>query len=648
MVDHTATAPARPRIARCQTAALVLALVAATLVAYAPAITAGYIWDDDVHVTNNPTLHDASGLGRIWFDLGAVPQYYPLVHTTFWVEHRLWGLQPAGYHIVNVLLHCASALLLWIALRRLGLAQVTAWLAAAVFALHPVHVESVAWITERKNVLSLVFYLAALLAYLQFDGTRAAESESRHAWRWYGLSLTLFAGALLSKTVTCSLPAAILVLIWWKRGRLRLADIGPTLPMFALGLAFAGLTAWMEREVVGAKGSEWDYSLIERILIAGRAVWFYAWSLVWPVNLAFVYPRWTIDAQALWQWLFPIAAAALLLALWAARHRLGRGPLAAALLFGGTLVPALGFFDVYPFRFSLVADHFQYHASIAAIVLAVAAIDGMQRRIALTPRPAIIAIWSAVLVALAARTWDQTRIYSDERTLWLDTISKNPESFLAHGNLAALLHRSGEIDEAVRHYERALQLNAALPQVHNALGVIAAERGDLDKAMAHFRTAIDIEPGYAEPYNGLGAALARQGRFEEALPLLHRALELMPQFTDARLNLGLALIRVNQRDAAAEHFSLALKFTPDHIKANFLMGNLLAEQGQDEAAVTHLAKVVHVSPYRVQANIALGAALARLNRLEEAAACLREALRLAPNHPQALKHLQAIENQPRQ
>src|SRR5688572_21356693 len=310
-------------------------LLAMTLIAYLPAFRAGFIWDDPDYVVNNATLRSLDGLRQIWFVPRATPQYYPLVHTSFWIEYQLWGLNPSGYHAVNVLLHALASILLWRVLKLLEVPG--AWLAAGIFALHPVHVESVAWVTERKNVLSGVFYLASALAFLHFEET----AEPRRRWRFYAMSLLLFVVALLSKTVTASLPAAILLVAWWKRGRVTWRDLMPLIPFFVTGVALALRTAQFEREHVGASGAEFDFTWAERILIAGRAAWFYAWKLIAPVNLSFIYPRWTIDDRAAAQYAFPIAAIALVMTLALLRRRIGLGALVAVLFFGGTLVPAL-------------------------------------------------------------------------------------------------------------------------------------------------------------------------------------------------------------------------------------------------------------------------------------------------------------------
>jgi hypothetical protein len=319
----------------------------AALAAYFPALRGDFLWDDAGHVTN-PALQSWSGLLRIWFEPGVTQQYYPLLHSAFWLEHKLWGDAVLGYHLINVLQHALAATLFGALLRRLAVPG--AWFAAGLFLLHPVCVESVAWICEQKNTLSLVLYLGAALAYLRFDTVRFP--------RRYVLATLLFVGALLTKTVTASLPAALLVVFWWQRGRLDWRrDVVPLLPWFVLGAGGGLFTAHFEKVLIGAQGAEFNLGALDRVVLAGRVFWFYLGKLAWPAELIFVYPRWNVDASVWWQWVFTLAGLALLgVLIWWQRR--ARGPLAAALLFGGSLFPVLGFVNVYPFIFSYVADHF--------------------------------------------------------------------------------------------------------------------------------------------------------------------------------------------------------------------------------------------------------------------------------------------------
>jgi hypothetical protein len=342
--------------------ALILLL---TCVAYLPALRGDFVWDDDMYVTK-PELRSTSGLWRIWFEPGTTAQYYPLVYSAFWVQHKLWGGAATGYHAVNLLFHLTVVSLTYALLTKLEAPG--ALLAAGIFALHPVHVESVAWISEQKNTLSGVFYLGAMFLYLKWDKGRDRRGP-------YFLSLLLFTFSILSKSVTVTLPAALLVIFWWRTGKLEWRrDVWPLIPFFVLGISLGLVTVYAEEKWVGATGFEYDLSIVQRVLVAGRVLWFYLGKLVLPVNLAFSYPKWQIDSYDWTQWIYLLGILALAGVLWSARHR-SRAPLAALLFFAGTLFPALGFFNVFPFRYSYVADHFQYLASLGVIALGAAGIS---------------------------------------------------------------------------------------------------------------------------------------------------------------------------------------------------------------------------------------------------------------------------------
>src|SRR4051812_32714143 len=377
-------------------ALFVCALWVAILVVYQPVWNGGFLWDDAAHVTR-PDLRSLQGLWSIWFTPGATQQYYPLTHSFFWLQHRLWGDAPLGYHVVNLVLHASAASMIGLLLWRLSIPGT--YLVAAIFALHPIQVESVAWISEIKNTLSAVLYLASALAWLRFRDKRDAGS--------YALSLSLFVLALCSKTVTATLPAALLVIEWWRRRRLSWPrDVLPLVPFFVVGAAAGLATIWVERTLVGAEGVAFDFTPIERALIAGRALWFYAGKLFWPTNLVFIYPRWSVSEHMGWQYLYPAAAIAAIALAWMVRSR-SRGPLAGVLFFAGTLFPALGFFNVYPFLFSFVADHFQYLASLGLIALAGGGTAWLLHRRRWWDRPATNALCIVVLATLGVLTWRQ-------------------------------------------------------------------------------------------------------------------------------------------------------------------------------------------------------------------------------------------------
>jgi len=480
-------------------------IAAVTILAYWPAINAGFIWDDDSYVTQNPLVQEPEGLWRIWIPR-QTPQYYPAVFTTFWIEFHIWGLRPLGYHFVNVLLHIANALLVWrlcVMLRIPG-----AWLIGAVFAVHPINVESVAWITERKNVLSGFFYLSAAMMYLRFENARERRepaSDFRGVWGRYALALILFVLALLSKTVTCSLPAALILMMLWQRRRLSVQRLAPLVPMFIIGLALALNTAMIEREHVGAEGVNFAFSIADRILIASRALLFYPWKMLWPHPLMFIYPRWTIDESSVWSyWTVAVVALIGAAALWG-YWRGWRGPALALAYYAGTILPALGFFNVYPMLFSFVADHFAYLASLGIITVVIAALTTVVR----TPRRLAI-VAATLLPILATLTMRQSTAYLNAETLWRDTVEKNPDSWMPHNNLA---------NQVILRAAKAIES-----------GDQAAGQALLDEAMHHVQRALELRPHYREAMSNMASLLMMQGRSEDALNYAQLALRHIEEY----------------------------------------------------------------------------------------------------------------------
>jgi tetratricopeptide (TPR) repeat protein len=605
--------------------------------AYLPALGAGFVWDDDAYVVDNPMLRSPGGLGRIWTDTAATPQYYPLTHTTFWIEYQLWGLRPAGYHAVNVVLHAISALLLWTVLRRLRVPG--AWLGAALFALHPIQVESVAWITERKNVLSGLFYLAACLAYLRFarlDDDREDPTRSRSRVT-YLVAFVLFVCALLSKTVTASLPVALALVIWWKRGRLGGRDLKPLVPMIAIGTIFGGLTAWLERVQVGAEGAEWSLSLLQRFLLAPRIVWHYLEKLAWPAELTFIYPRWSIRPADPAAWVWPVALVGLFVALWFVRRRLGRGPLTALAYFVITLGPALGFINVYPMRYSFVADHFQYLAGIGPLALAGAAVwrttASATRRFGPTATGVARVSTSALLVGtLALLTAAQARVYESLEVLWRDTLAKNPEAWAAHNNLGAMLGERGSLEEAASHLEQAIRLKPDHAGAWANLGVVRARQGRLDDALSRFQRGVELDPDDAGSRILLGEALARSGRVGEAEVQLARAVELDPDDPRGHHLRADLLVSRGEFEEALPHYRAVLAKLPEDFSSNLNLGSALAKLGRGDEALPHLEAAVRLEPESVDALYTLGVLLLRTGRAEESAARLGEALALDPGN----------------
>ena len=600
------TAPGGGSIERMLTRPLLAAsfLIAVTVLAYLPVIRGGgFIWDDDAYVTANPLLRSASGLRDIWTKVGprqgGTPQYYPLVFSVFWAQKHFWQDRPLGYHLLNVLLHALSAVLVWRILRRLRVPG--ALLAAAIFALHPVHVESVAWVTELKNVQSCLFYLLALLCYLRFLGRSELElgpavEDHRGRWPFFFMAILLFLGALASKTVAATLPATILLILWWKTGRVRWQDILLTAPMLALGVGLGLLTAYLEAHVVGAQGRVWTLAPVERCLVAGRALWFYAGKLIWPSGLTFIYPRWEVSQAVWWQYLFPLAALAVMAALWSACKRIGRGPLAAVLFFAGTLFPALGFLNVYPMRFSYVADHFQYPASLGLIALFAAAAVQACRRGGAGPWKLALPEAGMLLLTLGVLTWRQGGVYKDAEQVWIDTIAKNPACGMAHSNLGLILEGEGKAAEAVVHYQETLRLQPDSEQARNNLCHALMGQGRMAEAAAHCQEALRLQPDSAPAHNSWGSVLAKQGKAAEAVAQYREALRLQPDYAEACFNLGTVLDREGRLGEAVVQYREALRLKPDAADVHDNLGVALAKQGELQAAQHEWQEALSINP----------------------------------------------------
>jgi protein O-mannosyl-transferase len=603
------------------------AILLATFLVYRPALDGATLWDDEGHITK-PELQSVSGLYRIWFELGATQQYYPLLHSAFWIEHKLWGDDPRGYHVVNVLWHMLSVVLLYLILARLKIPG--ALLAAAIFAVHPVMVESVAWISEQKNTLSAVFYLSAMLVYLRFDESRQLSQ--------YLVALVLFTLGLLTKTVIATLPAALLVIFWWQRGALSWKrDVLPLAPFLLLGAVGGLTTAWVERTLIGAEGADFALSLLQRGLLAGRVIWFYLGKLIWPANLTFIYPRWTIDPTQAWQWMFPIAAVGVTVGLWLGRKR-WRGPLAGWLLFVGTLFPVLGFLNVFPFIFSFVADHFQYLASVAMIVLAAAGIATAASRLSPVGQYAIAGVCVAAVGMLAVLSFRQTYIYVDKVTLYQATLGRNPDCWMAHNNLGEVFSKTNP-PQAIAHYEAALRLRPDYPQAHNNLGFEFTRIGRAAEAIEHIEEAIRLRPDFVDANLNLAIALQRVGRTDEAIAALRRFLVAHPDNAEARSNLGNMLIEAGRVPEGIAEFQFALRQKPDEPLILNSLGIALMFAGRAAEAIEPLQRAVSIKPDYFQARNSLGLALASVNRLSPAREQFASALQINPNYANAHSNL---------
>ena len=634
-----------------------LLLAALTVTAYLPALGAGFVWDDVIFV-EEPVVHEWSGLWNIWFspgDIAGEAHYWPVVYTSFWLEHKLWGLEPLGYHAVNVLLHLVNVLLIWRLLGRL--AAPGAWVVAAVFAVHPLHVESVAWVIERKDVLSALFYLTAALTWIRY--TEAPRPGRRL------LALGLFTAGLLSKSVVVTLPAALLIRHWWQAGRVTRTDVVRLAPMFAVAFAVtaADLAFYASREPL-----DLGYSLAERVLIAARALWFYAGKLLWPTDLIVIYPLWEINAADPVAWTYVLGAAALAALLWLGRRRIRRGPLAGALFFAVTLSPVLGFIDYGYMQFSLVADRFQYLAGLGVLAVLVGAAAHGAGRLQAGHRRLAAGVLAVVLALLGAQTWMQAGIYRDGVTLFSHVIAHNPNARDAHLNLVGPLAEAGRLDEALAAarigVERrplsadayvnlgsvlvslegfdeadsvlrtALELDPRDPAAHQNLGEALRRRGRHGEAIEMYRAALEAEPDLAPAHGGVGLSLFESGRHGEALAALERALALDPDAPSAgeiAMAAGRAARDAGRLDVAAAHFRRAAALEPESPAPLMQLSNLLADGGRPAEAEQYLRRARDARPEDPAALHVIGEGLRTAGRRDEAIASYREALRIDPD-----------------
>ncbi len=645
---------------------LALLLVAATVAAYQPVWHAGFIWDDDIYVTTNKLLSAPDGLWRIWFSFDSPSQYFPLTYTTLWVEHRLWGLNPVGYHWVNLALHAANALLLWRLLSRLRIPG--AWLGAALFALHPVQVESVAWISERKNVLMGFFFLLTLLVWRAF-----VAGKRRGEFKLYLLALLCYVLALAAKTTACTLPAALLLILWLKRGSIRAVRIVHVMPFVLLGLGAGLLTIWWEKYHQGTEGQLFALGIQERLLVAARAFWFYLEKLAWPVDLAFSYPRWTLVTGQLTDYAWAGGCLLLVLFILILRRWVGRGPEVAVLYFVATLAPVLGFIMLYTFRYSFVADHYQYLAAIGPFALVAAGLTTALRPLGRAQRVLLPIFALALLGWLGFGTWRQSAIYENEEKLWRATLAVNPASWMAQNNLAILLLHRGETEQAIKHFEEALRLDPNYAEGHYNLGNALFRLGRMDEARAHYERALQLFPEYALAHHNLAILLLQTGESAAAIEHLEAAVRMAPRFAESRQLLGQTLLQAGRNDEGVAQLQAALEIEPDSVTArealaaaNLKLGRRTEVKGEvkpiaegnptsaaaeieagrvalsrfePKQAAAHFERALQIDPKNARAHYFLGNSFLDRRQVEVAMEHFREAVTLKPDYVPALVNL---------
>jgi tetratricopeptide (TPR) repeat protein len=635
-----------------------LLLIAFVFIAYAQVFQADFIWDDESHLTQNPSVVGPLGFKEIWTTTQAV--YYPLVLTTFWVLHKFVGLNPLPYHALNLLLHAVSAILLWRVLRLLRVRG--AWLGAALWALHPVMVQSVAWITELKNTQSCVFYLLSILFFLKWEDQGisvpgSSQRDIRHRDSWlFGLSLVSFLLATLSKPSVVMLPFVLALCVWWLQGKIRWRDILALVPFALISIGASAWTIWEQRFHARAVGADWLQTFPERLIIAGKAIWFYLGKLVWPHPLIFIYPRWHIDSSNVVAYLPLLVAIAALIAVWFLRNNFGRAPFFAVAYCVISLFPVLGFFNVYFFRYSFVSDHFQYLASMGPLALIGAGIATLLVPFYETPHQVVSgqdltnngprwgfvsasALCGILLVSLGFLTWRQSAEYHNLFDLYASTLEKNPGCWMAHYNLGIVLKDRGEADQAIEHYRQAVALRPDYAEAHYNLGRLLVERGQVNDAIDHYERAAAINPADAEAQNNLGVTLFEIGRADDAIAHYQKALQMRPGYAEASCNLANVLIAKGDFDGAIARYTACLAVLPDQEEAQYNLASALLRTGRVDAAIVAYQKVLQMNPKSADAHANLGIALLTTGRVRDAMAEYNKALQISPENLAALSNL---------
>ena len=601
------------------------ALVAVlTVVAFLPALRAGFVtWDDNRNFLDHTAWRGLGWAELRWmwttFHMG---HYVPLAWMTLGLDYELGGMNPIGYHLHNVILHAANAMLVYaVALRVLRLAGMTpaapviatdwsvemaAGVAALLFAVHPLRVESVAWITERRDVLSMLFYLSSVLFYL-----RHVEREGTFG-RWYGLALAAFICALLSKATSMSLPAVLLVLnvfplrrLWgaagsWSASARRVcAEIAP---FGALSAATAALS-------IVALDPPGQLPIGAKLAVSAYSLAFYVVKTIGPSGLAPLYemPKVVDPAAARYVTSYAVVAG-LTLAVWIARRRFPAVP-AAALAFLVIVLPMLGIVQNGP---QIAADRYTYHAAPALALLAGGAFAFSR---SLAPRLAAIAAVATIGV-LGALTWRQTLIWQDSERMWSRVLEVDPNSSIAEIAMGDLMVAEDRVDEAVQHYGRGVKLDPTFAGGFNNLGVVLARQGRVVEAVERYRQALALNPAFGDAHNNWGIALSLQGDFAGATSHFREAIALDSTNADAEVNLGNAIVRHGRPAEAIAHYARAAALRPDHPETYLNWGVSLAQTGDLAAAVEQFRRVLALSPGHAEATDYL----ARAERLRTSAA----------------------------
>jgi tetratricopeptide (TPR) repeat protein len=633
--------------------ALIIAL--ATFWIYWPALHGDWLWDDDQLITQNPLIHDPDGWWKIWLQPLSLVDYFPIKVSVEWIEWHLWGSDTLGYHITSVILHGVNALLVWRLLHKLGLRL--AWLGGLIFAIHPLQVESVAWIAELKNTLSLFPFLLAMCAWIDFDGHGRRKD--------YLLALGFFTVAMLCKTSMVMFPLVILLHGWWRRGRLAWNDLRASLPFFAVSLVLGMVTVWFTHHHSAVDKSAPAGGLLPGLALTGLTVAFYVSKFVLPIRLLPIYPSWNIDPPSLVQFLPWLVAIALIFYLWSKRRSWGRSALFGMGFFIINLLPVLGFILAKYKVMIWSMDHMMYLPILGLIGLMVAAMEQIGNHLA-----GGIRTWGAILIAatmglFAILSHTYATKFVNEITLWTYALQGNPQGWFIHNQLGAALFKVGQLSEAKAQYQIALRIEPAYADAQNNLGTVLAQEGDLNnaidqfkkalqnkpgsasahcnfgdallqsnrpsEAMAQYQAALQIDPGFAEAHNGLGNVLRKQGELGPAIAQFQQAVQNEPDKAEIRYNFGNTLLQAGRVADAIEQYQAALRINPNFAEVHNTLGTVFSRQGNLSSAIEQFQSALRITPHDAEVHYNLGNALFNERQITEAMAQYQEAVRLKPD-----------------
>ncbi|KJJ84297.1 Tetratricopeptide TPR_2 repeat protein [Candidatus Omnitrophus magneticus] len=563
----------------------IFVIAIACFIVYAKSLNNGFIWDDDQYVHKNHWISESEGPKVFWLTR-EMPQYYPMVFTTFWLEHKAWGLNAKGYHSVNLLFHILNAVFLFFLVHKLY--PRIAFFVALLFAVHPIQAETVAWITERKNVLSLFFLLSSALAYVRFDQKKNTVN--------YLQSIVFFVLALLSKSIAAFFACVPIIYKWWKDGRLAWREVIISIPFFGVGLVAGLNTAYLEVHKVGALGMEWDFTFLERIVLMGRTLFFYIYKLCVPLEFMFFYPRWTINIYEIGQWVFVSIIAGIPIIFFLARKKIGRGAVTLFILYILSMLPASGILNVYPMQYSFVADHFSYLSVPILLILICSAGVFLLDRINNSKyfsrkgkmKNYVTGAGIAMVIYLGIKTMLLTGDYKDERTLWENLLKKNPTAGIACNNLGNIYALENKNKEAMELFLQAMRLEPRNAKAYTNMGNAYYMKGNAKDALYYYQQAAVIDPSFYETYNNIASAYAVLGENGKAVLYYKKALSLNPQFPWSHNNLGRIYQRMGKYDEAIASYKKAIEFTPWFQQAYVNLAKLYSALGmQAEAMVLY-------------------------------------------------------------